>query len=78
MIQKYERLDECLRDYLRKQIRDSSSNNRHKSIGKFQWDGTATIANDTLINMTRVSGADEDSLGLWSWLQLEGHNNRRI
>lgn len=28
--------------------------------------------------MARVSGADEDALGRWSWIQLEGHNNRRI
>lgn len=78
MIQKHERLAERMRDYRRKQIRISSSNNRHESIDKFQWGGTAVIAFDTLANMTRASGADETGLGRWSWLQLEGHNNHRI
>ena len=78
MMQKHERLAERMRDYRRKQIRISSSNNRHESIDKFQWGGTAVIAFDTLANMTRASGADETGLGRWSWLQLEGHNNHRI
>lgn len=78
MFQKHERLAERLRDYRRKQIRVSSSNNKHEAIEKFQWGGTATIAYDTLANMARSSGADEDGIGRWSWIQLEGHNNRRI
>ena len=78
MIQKHERLAERLRDYRRKQIRVSTANNKHESIEKFQWGGTATIAYDTLANMARASRADEDGLGRWSWIQLEGHNNRRI
>ena len=78
MIQKHERLAERLRDYRRKQIRVSTSNNKHEFIEKFQWGGNATIAYNTLANMARTSGADEDGLGRWSWIQLEGHNNRRI
>lgn len=78
MIQKHERLSERLRDHRRKQIRVASSNNRHESIEKFQWGGTAVIAYDTLANMTRSSGADEDGLGRWSWLLLEGYNDRKV
>jgi len=63
MIQKHERLAERMRDYHRKQIRVSSANNRHESVDKFQWGGTAVIAFDTLANMTRASGADETGLG---------------
>ena len=78
MIQKHKQLAERLRGYRRKQISVSSSNNRHELIEKFQWGGTATIAYDTLAKMTKASGADEDGLGRWSWLQIEGHYNRHI
>jgi len=29
-------------------------------------------------NMTRATGIDDTGLGRWSWLQLEGYNNRRV
>ena len=63
MLQKHERVAERFRDYRRKQIRVSTSNNKHESIEKFQWGGTATIAFDMLANMTCASGSDESGLG---------------
>ena len=78
MLPKHERLAERMRDYRRRQIRVASSNNRHESIERFQWGGTSVIAFDTLANMSRASGADESGLGRWSWIQLEGHNNRLV
>ena len=78
MLPKHDRLSERMRDYRRKQIRISSSNNKHESIERFQWGGTAFLAYDSLANMTRASGADEAGLGRWSWIQLEGHRNRRV
>lgn len=78
MLPKHERLAERIRDYRRRQIRVASSNNCYESIERFQWGGTSAIAFDALANMLRASGADESSLGRWSWIPLEGHNNRLV
>ena len=78
MFQKHERLAERMRDYRRNQIRCVAANNKHESIDKFQWGGTAIVAYDMLANMTRATGIDDTGLGRWSWVQLEGYNNRRV
>lgn len=75
---KHERLSERLRDYRRRQIRVASANNKHENIDRFQRGGTAVVAYDAIANMSRSSGADESGLGRWSWIQLEGHNDRRV
>ena len=67
-----------MRDYRRRKIRIASANNKHENIDRFQWGGTSAIAYDSLANMSRASGADDTGLGRWSWIQLEGHNNRRV
>ena len=72
------RLVERLRDYRRNQIRYIAANNKHESIDKFQWGGTAIVAHDMLANMTRATGIDDTGLGRWSWIQLERYNNRRV
>ena len=78
MLKRHERLAERLRDPRRDSMRIGSSSNKHESVDKFQYGGTAVLAYDYLSHMVRSSGADETGLGRWSFLQLEGHKGKRV
>ena len=78
LFQRHERLAERMRDSRRSHLRISSANNHHESMEKFQYGGTAIFAFDDLAHMIRASGADDRGLGRWSWLQFEGHRNKRV
>lgn len=78
MLQRHEKLSERMRDIRRTNIRMCSSNNKHETIDRFQYGGTAIFAFDYMSHMVRGSGVDPTELGRWSWLQLEGHKSRRV
>ena len=78
LLPRHDQLVEGMRDFRRDNIGMSSANNKHENIEKMQYGGTAVFAYDLFSYMVRASGCDNTGLGRWSWLQLEGHKDRRV
>ena len=78
MLKRHEKLAERLRDMRRNNMRISTTSNRHETIDKFQYGGTALFAYDNMAQMVRASGSDNTGLVRWSFLQMEGHRNRKV
>ena len=72
---KYEKLPERIKDIRWKKVRISSSNNKHETLQKFQYGGTAVISFDEVAHRVKATGADSTGLGRWSWMLFEGKNN---
>ena len=72
MFQRFERLSERMRDNRRENIRMCSANDRHESIEKLQYGGTAVFAYDYVSHLVHSSDADETGLGRWAWVQYRG------
>ena len=58
MLKRHEKIAERMRDHRRDNIRMSSVNNRHESVEKLQFGGTAVFAYDYISHLVRSSGAD--------------------
>ena len=75
ILPKYERLAERIKDIRWKKIRSITSNNKHESVNKTQYGGTAVMSFDEAAHRVKKTGSDPTGLGRWSWMLFEGKNN---
>ena len=78
MLKRHEKIAERMQDHCWDNIHMNSTNNRHESVEKLQFGGTAVFAYDFISHLVRSSGADETGLGRWCWIKLEGHRKKRV
>ena len=74
MLPSNQRLYERIKDPRWAKVRISSSNNRHETIERFQYGGTAVATFDEAAHRVKVTGGDTTGLGRWSWILFEGRN----
>ncbi len=59
---------------LREGSRAQTSHNVHERFSKCQQGGTCTIINELFGAYVTTQGSDEEKLGRWSWIKLQGTN----
>ena len=59
-------------------VRTTPSHNKHAGKRKYLHGGTAVVYHDQLTHQVLATGADDRSLGRWSWMTLGGGNTGKV